>query len=76
MVARRDTADAPANSAALSLLELRRHLLRRAGELSARARGLRKKGATSSAARLAVESDRLLLVAKTMEQTANRGKGT
>lgn len=76
MAARRETPDAPANSAALSLLELRRHLLRRAGELSARARGLRKKGASSSAARLAVESDRLLLVAKTMGDAAAPKKST
>lgn len=71
MAARRRTPDTPTNSAALSLLELRRHMLRRAGELSARARGLRKKGASSSAARLAVESDRLLLVARTMEDNAS-----
>ena len=76
MAARGETSDTPANSAALSLLELRRHLLRRAGELSARARGLRKKGASHSAARLAVESDRLLLVAKTMGDAATSRKST
>lgn len=71
MAASHGTSDATTNSAALSLLELRRSMLRRAGELSARARGLRKKGASSSAARLAVESDRLLLVARTMEENAS-----
>ena len=56
----------PANSAALSLLELRRHLLRRAGVLTARARDLRDKGAEVTAARVADESERLLSVARSM----------
>jgi hypothetical protein len=70
----RQTDDAASNSAALSLFELRRQLLRRAGALSARARGLRRKGDSMSAARIAVESDRLLLVAKTMGENARRKK--
>lgn len=58
----------PTSSAGLSLLELRRHLLRRAGELSARARGLREKGDTASALRAAQQSHRLRDVAHTMGQ--------
>ncbi len=68
MTARSDNPATPTNSAALSLLELRRHLLRRAGALTARARGLRQKGDAATAARLAQESERLLNVAHTMGQ--------
>ena len=74
MVARRRTQESPTNSAALSLFELRRDLLRRSGELSARARGLKHKGADHSAARMAVESDRLLMIAQTMADNVKREK--
>jgi len=58
--------DRPDSSAALSLLELRRHLLRRAGKLQARANDLHIKGANTIAARLRDESDRLRSMAQTM----------
>lgn len=70
MAARREIPDATNDSATLSLFELRRQLLRRSATLSARARGLRERGASTSAARVAVESDRLLLVARTMAENA------
>ena len=60
----------PTNTAALSLLELRRHLLKRAGALSARARGLREKGHSATAARMAEESQRLRAVAHEMGNSA------
>lgn len=58
--------DSPTTTAALSLLELRQHLLRRAGTLSARARGMKKRGSSVTAARLSGQSERLLSVARTM----------
>ena len=58
--------DDPTGSAALSLLELRRHLLRKAGTLTARARAVRRRGGQRKAAKLALESDLLLLMAKQM----------
>jgi hypothetical protein len=60
------TPDHPSNSAALSMLELRRHLLRKAGALTVRARLVRQRGGDRKAARLAQESDLLLLMAKQM----------
>ncbi len=73
---RRQVPDAPDNSAQLSLFELRQEMVRRAGTLSARARGLRDRGATRSAARVAAESDRLVLVAKTMAEKAQRRRSS
>ena len=64
--------DQPSSSAALSLLELRRHLLRRAGKLEARARGLREKGAATIAAQISSESDRLRDLARRMKDSAHR----
>ena len=64
--------DQPTSSAGLSLLELRRHLLRRAGELQARANGLRVKGASRIAAQVSSESDRLRDVARRMKESARR----
>lgn len=60
----------PTNSAALSLLELRRQLLQQAGALSARARGLRGRGDKAAAQRMAQESRRLRLVAHEMGDSA------
>ena len=56
----------PADTAGLSLLEMRRHLLRRAGTLGAQAQDLRRHGAQRAAARVATESDRLLSLARRM----------
>lgn len=64
--------DRPSSSSALSLLELRRHLLRQAGTLEARARDLRQKGATTIAAHVNSESDRLRDVARRMKEAARR----
>jgi hypothetical protein len=64
--------DNPSSSAALSLLELRRHLLRRAGTLEARAQGLRDKGAERIAAQVSSESDRLRDVARRMKESSKR----
>lgn len=61
-----DPPEAPTNTAALSLFELRRHLLRQAGVLSARARGLRGRGAGSLAKRADRESEHLVEVARSM----------
>jgi hypothetical protein len=55
-------------SAALSLLELRRHLVRRAGELSGRARVLRARGDARGAAAAAEQAARLRTVARDMER--------
>lgn len=57
-------------SASLSLLELRRHLLRQAGTLAVRARRLRSNGDRLGAADVAAQSQRLRTTAKSM------GKGT
>lgn len=62
--------DRPSSSAALSLLELRRHLLRRAGTLEARARELQEKGAATIAAKMGSESDRLRDMARRMKESA------
>ena len=64
--------NSPTNSAALSLLELRRHLLPRAGALSAKARDLRDRGAGRSAAKVAEESERLRDVARTVRMPESR----
>ena len=72
MSRRRQTPEAPDSTGALSLFELRRQMVKRAGALSARARGLQKRGARSTAARVAAESDRLVLVAKTMAEKNKR----
>ena len=62
----RPSLERPTNTAALSLLELRRHLLKQAGMLAARARELREKGSNARAARMAEESARLRSVAHEM----------
>jgi hypothetical protein len=59
-------------SAALSLLELRRHLIRRAGELSGRARVLRARGDAKGAAAAAEQAARLRMVARDMERRRGR----
>jgi hypothetical protein len=59
-------------SAALSLVDLRRHLLRQASTLSVRARTLRQRGDSVQAQRLAEESARLLRVAREMGQRDRR----
>jgi hypothetical protein len=53
-------------SAALSLLDLRRHLLRRASALSVRAQRCRHRGDGAGAARLSSEASRLARIAKRM----------
>jgi hypothetical protein len=53
-------------SGALSLVELRRHLLRRASALSVRARVCRSRGDVASAARMSEEAARLMRVARDM----------
>ncbi|MGI8873328.1 MAG: hypothetical protein ACR2KP_03180 [Egibacteraceae bacterium] len=58
-------------SAALSLLELRRHLLRRASALSVRAQRCRHRGDGAGAARLASEASRLARIAKRMGDDNN-----
>jgi hypothetical protein len=58
-------------SALLSLVELRRHLLRRASMLSVRARTLRSRGDIVGATRAAEESARLLRVAREMGERAS-----
>lgn len=59
-------------SAALSLVDLRRHLLRRSSILGVRARNLRAHGDIVQAARLAEEAARLLRIAREMGQQARR----
>lgn len=59
-------------SALLSLLELRRHLLRRSSTLSVRARTLRARGDIAGASKAAEESARLLRIAREMGDTARR----
>lgn len=62
-----DTEPTPMSaSGMLSLVELRRHLLRRASTLSVRARTLRARGDVTGAARAAEEADRLMRVARNM----------
>lgn len=58
--------DPTPTSATLSLLELRRHLLRRASVLGVRARALRARGDHAAAARLGQEAARILQIAKKM----------
>ena len=66
MPSRPQIPDEVTSSAALSLRELQRHLLRKAGTLGARARVVRSRGAQRKAAKLSQESDLLLLMAKQM----------
>jgi hypothetical protein len=58
-------------SAALSLVDLRRHMLRRASILGSRARVLRARGDTAQANRLANESARIMRIAREMGEDAN-----
>jgi hypothetical protein len=53
-------------SAALSLIDLRRHMIRRASILGTRARALRARGDTAQAHRLADESARIMRIAREM----------
>lgn len=69
------TDDTTATSASLSLLELRRYLLRRAAALQARARDLKEKGNNLTAARMIGESERLRNAAQTMRQSNDSPKG-
>jgi hypothetical protein len=50
----------------LSLVELRRHLLRRASILAVRAKACRARGDVANAARMSEEAGRLLRVARDM----------
>lgn len=56
-------------SAALSLLDLRRHLLRRSSALSVRAKALRARGDVTGAARAAEDAKRLRRIAREMGRT-------
>ncbi len=58
------------STGALSLVELRRHLLRRATALSVRARIHRARGDIVSATRMSNEANRLLRVAREMGRSA------
>lgn len=58
--------DPPLGTAALSLVELRRHLIRRAGTLHVRARALKVRGDIYSAARLEEQASRLREIARDM----------
>jgi hypothetical protein len=59
-------------SAALSLVELRRHLIRRASALTVRARAHRLRGDRVAAARLEEQATRLREVAKDMRSQSRR----
>ena len=67
--------DQPTNSAALSLVELQRQLLRRAGALHARAQQLRERGETAAAQRISGESTRLRVIAHTIRIDRARRPG-
>lgn len=54
------------SSGALSLVDLRRQLLRRASELAVRAKACRARGEVHAAARMNAEAGRLLHVARDM----------
>ena len=58
--------DPTPTTAGLSIIELRRHLLRRAGALSVRAQRQRHRGDSVNAARMANEAARLARIAKDM----------
>lgn len=58
--------DPTPSTGALSLVELRRYLLRRASELAVRARTCRARGDVNAAARMSAEAARLLRVAQDM----------
>lgn len=62
-----DHSTAPMTTGALSLLELRRHLVRRSGTLAARAQRLQGQGDVASAALLIAESRRLRSAARAMD---------
>lgn len=55
-------------SASLSLIELRRHLIRRAGMLTQRARTLRARGDAVMARRLQAQAQRLLEMAREVDE--------
>jgi hypothetical protein len=57
-------------TAALSLRDLRRHLIQRSSALSVRARNLRARGDVKGASRAAAESARLLHIAREMRADA------
>jgi hypothetical protein len=59
-------------SAALSLVELRRHLIPRASALTVRARAYRLRGDRVAAARLEEQATRLREVAKDMRSQSRR----
>lgn len=59
-------------SAALSLVELRRHLIRRASALTVRARAHRMRGERVAAAKLEEQAARLRQVARDMRTQARR----
>ena len=58
--------DPTPTTSGLSVIELRRHLLRRAGALSVRAQRHRHRGDSINAARMANEAARLARIAKEM----------
>lgn len=60
-------------SASLSLVELRRHLLRRAGALSVRSQRRRHRGDPATAQRLSAEARRLTRIAKDMAPDPDAG---
>jgi hypothetical protein len=62
-------------TATLSLLELRRELLRQSAAMGVRAKALRADGQRAAAARLAAESRRLRGVAQSMRRTGTRRRG-
>lgn len=59
-------------SALLSLVDLRRHLLRRSSALSVRAKTLRARGDVAGAARAAEDAHRLRRIAQDMGRSARR----
>jgi hypothetical protein len=61
-----EAAHSTPTTAGLSLVELRRHLIRRASAMRVRARGLRARGDRLAAARLEDQSARLIRVARDM----------
>lgn len=60
-------------SSALSLFELRRHLIKRASTLAVRARTLRGRGDIVGAGKAAQEAARLRAVARQMADPPHRG---
>lgn len=66
MTVRTNLPPTPATTGAWSLFELRRHLVRQAGTLAARAQCLAGRGDTVRANHLAQEAERLRAMARTM----------